>query len=233
MSHNLEYIVFGSENSIDKDILVIVHELPFTIEDCKILIDGFSEILQKDFKEKVNINIGTIDDGIITSVMKGTSDEVNNSIYHTQTLHSENSKLYITKLVNRDVDRKILRAFRIMLSMLSRTNHRELVKDALRNDITQKLFVLETLNLNTITELGKSNMTWPDYLKTMAFQIGQTLALINGVEVYSKNDICFYYPQLTPYINRVEDADLYALDFTKRKLCDLVKKREMKIVNEY
>ena len=230
----LEYIIFGSENSIDKDIFVVIDELPDTIDECKNTCYAAEAELQPYFKEKVNVNIGTIKDGIVTSVMKGTEDEVNNSIFYTAQFHPENTKEYIDRLLPRDVERKILRSLRIMLSLLSRSEHRKVVKEALRGDVWEKLDVLESLDLTQITDIGKRNMSWADYLKTMSFQLGQTSALIvYEEELYCKNTIANRWVYLKPYLNREVDADLFYLQFSKNLLVGVIREIGMSNIKEY
>jgi hypothetical protein len=120
-----------------------------------------------------------------------------------------------------------------MLSLLSRTSHRKMVKKALRGDLNLKLDTLDILDLTQITELGKSNMSWSDYLKTMSFQIGQTLALLDGTELYCKESIAKEYPGLEPYLKREVDADLQMLQFAKSTLVFCIKDLGMTKLFEY
>ena len=231
----MEYVVFGSRKSLDADIFVVVKTLPITIGACKQTVQYYESQLKDKFVKEVNVNIGTVEDGVITSVFKGTEDEVNNSIYYTAKYHKENKKSIVDTLLPRDIERKILRTFRIMLSMLSRSEHRKVVKKALKGDIWEQVETLDNLNLTQITDIGKRNVTWEDYLKTMAFQLGQCLSLINdkNVELYSKEDIARYYPELKDYLNREVDADLTYLDFFKNALISRVKEIGMKNTKEY
>jgi len=81
-------------------------------------------------------------------------------------------KQIIKSNVSRDVNEKILRTARILLSFLSRTEHRKLVKVALKGDLDAKFDALSKIDLSLITDLGSRNVKWIDYLKTMSFQLG-------------------------------------------------------------
>jgi hypothetical protein len=59
---------------------------------------------------------------------------------------------------------------------------------------------LEMLDLNKISLVKEKE----DKLKKIAFQLGQTLCLINGIEVYEKETISDHYPQLAPFLFRQE-----------------------------
>ena len=54
-------------------------------------------------------------------------------------------------------------------------------------------------------------------MKTYAFQIGQTLALMNGKEYYTKKDIGIEYPELKPFLQRENDSDISVLETYKNK----------------
>ena len=233
MHSEIQHIVFGSPSSLDADLLVVVDELPLTIQDCKIVIEGLEDRLQEYYDKKVNVNLGVIENGIVTSVMKGTADEVNNSIAYTAPMHIENKEYYVKRLVERDVERKIHRAFRIMCSMLSRTSHRTLIKGALKGTTQNKIDALDIMYLPSVKDLGKTNMTFPDYLKTMAFQIGQTLALIDGKELYTKEDIGDEYPGLRPYLQRDVTANLQTLQWAKNALIMEARDFDFQQDNEY
>ena len=234
--HSIRFTVFGSPSSLDKDIFVQVDKLPTLIKECKVIVDELEEQLQKDYKEKVNVNIGEVVDGNIVSVFKGTPDEVNNSLYYTSLYHDENIEHLVKSPVKRDIERKVHRTFRVMLSMLSRTTLRTLVKEALRSDINKKIDVMDIVALSEIKEqadLGKRNMDYPDYLKTMSFQIGQTFALLLGKELYTKEDIADYFPGLKPYLKREVDADLKLLQMAKTALIQESRKLDFKHLKEY
>jgi hypothetical protein len=194
--------IFGSASSRDYDIMVFVEDIP-PINDCKILcaqLEGeFSGIFSD---KKCNVNLAIIDSGIIQRVFKGTPDECNNSVYYTYELHTQTHPLPITRTVPRNVELKIARSLRIILSFLSRTEHRVAVKQALRGNIEEKLKVLGSLDLSKIVELGKNNQDIVEFRKQAAFQIAQTLGLMEGWEFYTKEHVSRYLPDLAVYLNR-------------------------------
>ena len=80
--------------------------------------------------------------------------------------------------------------------------------------------MLEQLDFSVPVDFGKNGLP-ADIYKSIAFQLGQVLALIEGIELYTKEDICSYYPPLAPALRResitpecmqaIEDAKQYFL----------------------
>jgi hypothetical protein len=206
--------IFGSKSSTDYDIMFFVDILGTTQESHEI-IEKIDKEYSKIYSDKpINSNICIVKGGIVVDVFKGTADEVNNALFLTYDFHEQKYPNQITKIIERDTELKILRTARVLLSFLSRTEHRKEVKRALKSDLIQKLDVLMNIDLETITDLGTRNVKWEDYLKTMSFQLGQTLALMNGIELYTKEDISAYYPELSDMLNR-KGEQLKILDYFK------------------
>lgn len=216
-----KFQIIGSKSSQDYDVMVFVDKIP-SIEDAKLLCEKFNKSLYMKFVDagmeikKLNCNLAVLKDGVITMVHKGTLDEVNNSLYLTYDFHNQFYPNQITKLVERDVDIKIMRSARFMLMYLSRSEHRFEVKRALKSNFVKKIKTLEQIDLSNITELGEKSVDWLDYLKSMSFQIGQSLALLNGKELYSKEDIASYFPNLEDMLYR-KGEDLAILEDMKNE----------------
>ena len=51
-------------------------------------------------------------------------------------------------------------------------------------------------------------MSAADIKKVLAFQMGQTLALLNGKELYTKAEIALEYPQVRATLYREENASI-------------------------
>lgn len=63
-----------------------------------------------------------------------------------------------------------------------------MIKGALNADIYNKIQVLHQIEYEKISDWGKSQ-NHIEIKKTLAFQLGQTLALANGIECYTKQQI--------------------------------------------
>ena len=199
-------ITHGSENSIDKDIYVIIDK-PIDKKDAKIFCDNIQE----------NANLIVINNGVISWCYKGTIDECNNSILATYHLHEQDYPCPIEYKLDRKYGLKMLRTIRGLLSYCSRTEYRKEVKDALKSsNLQEKLNVLKDIDFKNINNFEKNDII--EVYKFFAFQLGQTRALLeDNVELFTKNAISNYYPLLKPYLDRqhhsADNLDKFFHDF--------------------
>jgi len=234
------FTVFGSESSLDLDVMVFVDEIPednkTATDICKVYNESIALVYEKEYgiTKEVNCNLAVLKNGQIKQVYKGTSDEVNNSIFLTKDFHTQfHSMEYVIGMVERDHQIKLLRTARVLLSFLSRTSHRLKVKAALRGDVYHKIKVLREIDLGEITDIGKSSTSFEDYLKTMAFQLGQSIGLMEGVELYAKESIGEAYPLLETFLNRDVSSELSVLNGFKEEFCDICDNFEFTDSYEY
>lgn len=190
MEYQARY-VFGSEDSLDIDTCYVVNEIP---ENCKEIVDSI---------ENENANFVVIKNGEVVECYKGTCDEMNNCLWYTYFLHHQNAPLLITHLLKRDIILKDIRATRGILSYLSRTAYRPLIKEALRGGFAKRIETLLRINLNIIDfSILNKKFDGRSALKVLAFQIGQAIGLHEGVELYTKRNIATFYPILYKYLYR-------------------------------
>lgn len=192
------HIVFGSQDSIDTDVMLFVDrigtvsEANQTIEGCVLLSDG----------KRLNVNLAVVADGIIVDVFKGTADEANNSVLQTYRLHDQVHQCPIVKMLPRDAGIKNLRAMRAICSFISRTEMRAQVKTALKGSAVDKYNFLLGCELDSIVDLGSKNSNLVDFHKMLAFQMGQAYLLNKSIEVYTKQDIAAQLEELRPALER-------------------------------
>jgi hypothetical protein len=194
---------FGSEDSQDIDLVFFLEFMPNSIaecaEKCAVLSAQYDTIFNSE--KKVNSNLVINKNGVLIEVFKGNTDEVNNALFLTYPLHTQYYPNQIQRLLPRNLDLKFLRAARSILSLLTKTPQRTMIKEALKGDISLKMNTLEIIDLCTI-DWSNSKMDIVEVKKMLAFQIGQTLALVGEKEVYTKRAIGLIFPQLMPYFNR-------------------------------
>lgn len=231
--------IFGSPSSVDYDLMIFVPAIPSLAEAKAICLQYDRELYlylgaQGWPLKKVNANLAVVSGGHVVDVFKGTVDEVNNSMYWTYLDHAQLHPQKITHLIPRDVDCKNMRTARVLLSFLARTVHRREIKRALHGDFIHRLDTLNQLDLSLITDLGTRNTEWVDYVKTMAFQLGQTLGLNQGIELYTKEEIARQYPRLHSMLFRCGE-DLRELEQMKADWINLCQDRlpSMKTFIEY
>lgn len=231
-----KFQIFGSSSSKDIDIMVFVDKIPYTQflseELCKKYNDYFQQIFNTT--KEINTNLGILKNGILIYTYKGCYDECNNSLLRTYHLHSQPCPLMIERYIERDIDLKILRTGRVLLSFLSRTGFRNDVKLALKSDFNEKIRVLNIIDLSTITiDKFTKKIGFEDYLKVIAFQLGQTLALMDNIELYTKEEISETYPDLKTFLDRNIYSDLNILEKYKNLFLDKIKDYKLKSLVEY
>lgn len=202
---DLIWNIFGSETSTDCDIMVLVSN-KLTVQQSQKACEKYKQELKNlvETKKELNINVAVVEDGVITWVYKGTPDECNNSIYLTYEFHRSLQKhqCFIKKLMERNIKVKIIRALRVILTMLSRTNMRPQIKKALQtNTVNARVSALQLVQMQLI-QFTENPKTIINNLKTIAFQIGQTMALINKKELYTKTSVGKEYPDLDIFLQR-------------------------------
>ena len=232
---DIKYNVFGSENSLDLDVMVFI-DAPLKQFDSAQECLQFKKLLANQIKtdKDINVNLAVLKDGVITWAYKGTADECNNSIFETFKLHKENSIQYITRKVERNLPAKLIRALRIILTMITRTDKREEVKKALKtNTVIARLTTLraikfEELKFTTDEKDGGSSSflseEQQENFKTIAFQLGQTMALTMNIELYTKTGVGSVYPCLQPFLKRTRhnESDLKLLTYVLGELLAFV-----------
>lgn len=177
----------GSENSIDDDYFLVVQ--------------GSGKMSNAELmalKKKVNTHfidfditiIDITEDGIVYFAMSGTPDEVNNGIFRTFRMHKQNNCLEnpIKGYVERHIELKWLRAIRGILTHCSRTQYRNIIKDAIKsNNIFEKIEVLSEIDFSDI-DPDDLKVPLEDFYKFIAFQVAQYAGLQNKIEIYTKNE---------------------------------------------
>ena len=206
-------IIHGSHNSLDIDGYMIVdHEI--STNEAKELYKKYPDI---------NLNFIIVENGNVVWVLKGLTDEANNSIIKTYDLHKQKYKNVVTSLIPRQYALKALRTIRGLLTHLTKTQYREEVKKALySNDLLYKVEVLSKINLLQINDFYKKNKV--ETYKFIAFQLAQTLDLIkNDKEIFTKNDASISFPKLKPFIDRNENTTPEELQNHLNIFCKLLK----------
>lgn len=224
---------FGSKSSIDYDVMVFVDTIP-SIKESSILCEEFNYYITEKILEcglsyrKVNSNIGILKDGVIIQTHKGTHEEVNNSMFITYSDHYQFHPNQIKRLVERDIDLKVIRCARIILTFLSRTQYRDIIKKSLIGDFNDKLKVLQEIDFSLIQDLGTKGPCKEDVYKSISFQLGQTIGLMRGLELYSKESIIDLYQDLKPFLMRSSVLDMTILNTYKDIFISESKLRDIK-----
>lgn len=226
MEKVIPYQIYGSQNSQDTDVVYFIDKMPETIlERLELCKEYNRKYLKQNYTDKkINSNLAVSNNGTLTAVYKGTVDELNNALLTTYSLHLQEFQNQITHLLERDIDLKYERCSRMLLSFLTRTSQRASIKKALREDIHSKIKVLEQINLNTITGF-RNNTDITELKKTFAFQLGQALALEQGKECYTKDEIASLFPELSAYLYRESTTDFDTIQTKLKEFIVCLKNR--------
>lgn len=200
MSLDVKYQVFGSPSSIDLDICFFVKSIG-SIQECKVELKRLESCFNNETSKCINGNLCVIENGTVVACFKGAKDELNNSLFSTYSFHEQKYIAQIKRMLVRDANLRIERCARSLVSCFTRTVLRKEAKDALRGNYCDKSDFLVKLNLEDYTEFGKIGSKIEVY-KSMAFQLGITLALIDGIELYTKEDVAEKYSGLSNYLSR-------------------------------
>lgn len=225
----MKFQIFGSENSLDYDVMVFIDSIPAIVDDGHTLCKFYNAELSKILTDReLNTNLAVIKDGHIIDVFKGTVDEVNNSLYYTYDNHTQYHERVITAPINRDIDKKLLRVYRNIVSYFSRSELRSVVKPALRGNLYDKIEVLKIIDFDLMRDINKKDSMHNIY-KIIAFQYGQIFSLIDGFESdsYTKNGIIRSYPDLSRMINRetLSESDYLTLNSYRDRLIRITEER--------
>jgi hypothetical protein len=194
--------LFGSKSSLDLDVCFFVDSLSDTKRNHEI-VKVYAEKTDFNTSKKVNANLAIIKDGIVVENFKGDADELNNALFTTYNLHDQKHENHIQRMVSRNLESRIERCARSLAANFTRTDLRVESKEALKGNLTTKLDFLEQIELEKYTDFGKHGSLIEVY-KTMAFQLGITIALMADVELYTKEAIIETFPELENYLLRKE-----------------------------
>jgi hypothetical protein len=240
MSHSLVNI-YGSASSQDVDLMEVVpesfkgrkpHESSnYCLQRIPELIQEFTSMGIDLQNRELNLNLCTLDNSngksIINWVYKGSIDECNNCLFLSYNNHKniQIAPLFVTSLVSRRLDIKIIRSLRMILSWITRTNMRSSVKSALKtNTVSSRLKVLGSIQFENLIFTNNTNDDIKDIYKNIAFQLAQTITLLNNDEIFSKEEAYLRFPQLTVFLKRLPftQSDLTNLTELKQNLVEMI-----------
>lgn len=223
-----KYYFFGSADSADTDVLILHPNATGTEQDLELV-----KSIKSQFAETANwdINIIAIENGIVTKSIpsKGLPDAVNNSLFSTFHLHNQLHPLEVNKLVKRDLENAINRVVDILLFFYKSTEQKKYYKNECRAVLKAKDPIILKLAVLTKFDFDKFRPYSDDEkninsLKKIAFSIGQAISLIEGIEIYSKQNLIKNHPELADLIYRRKVDDYSILNTKLNELVDKIKK---------
>jgi len=199
-----KYYFYGSHNSIDKDVFIIVNEIPNNIETAI----QYMKSLNKKYNLNWNINMIVINDGVVVDCIpsKGSIYSLNNSLYYTYNNHTQYFENPIKRLIEPNTLLNIYKCVRNILTQLTRVNqkYRTNIKPTLKgiHPWYKKIEALEKVNFAEIETFNQKYQSDIDTWKILAFYLGQSLSLLENIEIYTKDKCLEEHPCLDHFINR-------------------------------
>lgn len=203
---DFKYYIFGSKDSIDTDVL-IVHPESTGMESDSLLIKQIN--MDYPNTRNWNINIIQIIDGVIVNSIpsKGCPDSVNNSLFETYNLHKQKYPFPLERKVTRNISIAIEKCLVAIFTFYKKTKHYEFYKSIPKDikngnaELEDRLFFLEKIDFNTLPFDDENRNI--NAFKSLAFHVGQTISLIEGIEIYTKQELVFHHPDLEYLIKRL------------------------------
>jgi hypothetical protein len=196
--------IHGSPDSTDRDVVYLFDKLP-PHKECVKFCHGNTE----------DRNMISLRDGVVYECYKGPVDEVNNALFHTIPMHEQSRPMPIARRVRRTIMPKLIGAIRSIFVKLRRTVLREIVLPGISGDFEHLLRSFEAIRFQHV-ELDS------DTAKHCAFQLGQTMGLIQGRELYTKGEVGEMYPPLLPLLRRESTASA-PLDEMRERMIEMMR----------
>lgn len=241
----LKFNIHGSEDSLDIDVFVEVddhwmnpnHKPNILVAECTRLAGPVAGLIGVQ-ENLVNCNICVVRDGVIVWCAKGDATESNNALLRTYSLHRQQKfPCFVQRTVERNVNAKIHRAVRGVLGTFTRTQYRVEVKACLRSKVAlrERVRVLKGLDLSDLVwESSVDNAMIVDELKRAAFQTGQLLLLLRGVEVFTKSEVSRSIAGMEVFMKRAvaQREDMQRLQQVISEMLDLIIAYEPCVLDE-
>lgn len=207
--------VFGSDDSIDKDIMVAVNNKISGLQPKELsrirdlYVIKISELLGIS-ANLIDINLVEVKYNVIVWQDHGTQWETNNALFFTYSLHEQIHPCFISSYLvptNSDINKKLHRAVRIILSMYSRSvQYKNVVKHGLQAQITLRdrmniIFSIDNTK-NTWAEIYNNEMKKATSIKRACYQTLQALCCLNGLGLYTKSELAKIKPEIRCFLYR-------------------------------
>ena len=206
---NYPFYFYGSENSLDKDVIISIprYKMPTTQEERKRFIKVLENEVHSENNIKINGNLVVIENGNIADTIypKSWTDSLNNALLDTYKYHKQVYPNPIKSKLKRNKLLSIYKCIRTVMSLLARTNYREDLKPHIKglHPFKNKINGLKKVNFLNLTNFNQRNMSDVDIWKTISFYLGQNILLVaDNIEVYTKRDLLFFFPEMENFINR-------------------------------
>jgi len=201
--HNFYF--YGSEDSLDTDVFIEVDEIPKNVETSI----QYMKKLKEDFNLDWNMNMIVIEDGVVVDNIpsKGSKYSLNNSLFITYENHIQQYFNPISRLLKPNKLLNIYKCVRNILTQCTRVNpeYRSFIKPLKGiHPWETKLISFDKLDFTEINTFKQPYQTDTDTWKSIVFYLGQSLSLLDGIEIYSKKHLLEEHTYFENFIQRKE-----------------------------
>lgn len=228
-----KYYFYGSEDSLDTDVFIEVDNIPDNIEEAI----QYMKKLKNTFNLDWNMNMIVIKDGVVVNNIpsKGSKYSLNNSLYYTYDNHTQTWDNPIKRLLRANKLLNIYKCVRNILTQLTRVNeeYRGFIKPLKGiHPWENKLVSFSKINFCEIETFNQPYQTDTDTWKSIVFYLGQSLSLLDDVEVYTKKHLIEEHPYFENFILRKE-ITLLDKKILQAKIVEYLNKiKELNFINE-
>jgi len=215
------YYFFGSPNSVDIDVM-IDHPMAKNLHIDKQIVAELKATYPAI--ETWDINLVRIANDQIVYAQKGLADCCHNSLYKTAGFHSQNFEIPLKVPVKRNLPLAVADCVVTLLMATKKKPHKEFYEKEVSPALKSPEWAVRTSVLATVdfdipfNDVVSENSK---YLKSLAFDLGQTISLLNGIEIYTKQEVIENHPTLTDLINRVSVRNIN--EIMQEKIAELLK----------
>ena len=199
------YYYYGSADSTDVDVIIAIpkSDMPEHQEDRKRMVKRLVVEHGLDW----NATLVVIEDGYLVDTIypKAWVDGLNNALWQTYALHEQDFPNPLQGELKRNRLLSIYKTARTVLTTLTRTHYRPIVRPILKgvHDFELKLEALDKIDFCTVSDFNQKNTSDIDLWKALAFYLGQNLSLIqDDCQIYTKKALVQHYPELHSFIYR-------------------------------
>jgi len=228
-----KFYFYGSGDSLDTDVFIEVDEIPDNIETAI----QYMKKLKEDFNLDWNMNMIVIKDGVVIDNIpsKGSKYSLNNSLYNTHEKHIQQYFNPITKELKPNKLLNIYKCVRNILTQCTRVNseYRQFIKPLKGIHPWQnKLISFDKLDFTEIETFNQPYQTDTDTWKSIVFYLGQSLSLLDDIEIYTKSHLIEEHPYFENFILRKE-ITLLDKKILQAKITEYLKRiNELNFINE-
>jgi len=223
-----KYYFYGSEDSIDTDVFIVVDEIPKNIETAI----QYMKQLKKDFDLDWNFNMIVVEDGVVINNIpsKGSKFSLNNSLFETYKYHDQKYPNPIKRKLDSNLLLNVYKCVRNILTQCTRVSkeYRGFINPLKGiHPWENKLIALERLDFCEIDNFNQLYQNDIETWKSISFYLGQSLSLLDGIEIYTKKELLEHHSYFEQFILRKE------ITLLDKKILQAKKNEYMKRIRKF